>query len=257
MGADVDRADREDDPGRLTISSVDHASGRRLSIVERTRGYERIAVGNVAGERDRRIPTCARTWIANVENVGFDQLAYANCARDRVERLGSYNSNCDGDRAKSNQSLDITKRIAARQRSPRRARRLLTAVISMKLSIASYLALSAALIVSPMPAGAGATEHHEVVIGPDFAYGALPAARSSPDAHQLITCYSGAGGDDGTFAMCAAQDAAEHLRACFSYDAAIVAAVRALDNESYVFFQWNKDGECVQINVYTSSVMKP
>lgn len=115
--------------------------------------------------------------------------------------------------------------------------------------------LMIALIASVGAAFAGAGSRPEVYVDARgrHADGSLVAARGSSDSMQSIGCltYSSNRG------VCVARDSAGNSGACYSINPDTVQAMRSLDSDSYLYFDWDENGVCTFLFVQKSSIYRP
>ena len=116
------------------------------------------------------------------------------------------------------------------------------------------IALATGVFSSVALAGIKSTE--QVIIqdtGPKpFAAGDLGYARNTADQVQYIGCTS-----SPTFGICYAVNAAGLSKSCSTTDPTLMALIRSLNGDSYLFFNWNTDGTCRLINVSNNSKFAP
>lgn len=116
------------------------------------------------------------------------------------------------------------------------------------------LAFSVALVASAA-ALAGFKTGQSVVISDSgqFANGDLGYVRNTPDSTEYIGCYNWS----NTQAYCFARDANGNSRSCSTTFADFVAVARSLNGDSYLYFQWDSNGQCVFVEVGTGSFTAP
>jgi hypothetical protein len=90
-----------------------------------------------------------------------------------------------------------------------------------------------------------------------FANGDLGTARNSSDANQLIGCYVYAFASGSAFATCYARDAAGNSGSCTTSVSTLVQAAMSVGTDSYLWFNWNADGSCSEIDVRNNSYEQP
>ncbi len=113
--------------------------------------------------------------------------------------------------------------------------------------------------LEPGSAHAGARTTHEVVIGPNFAHGALGSARNSDDKVQYIGCYVTATTSIGPRITCSARNAAGQMVTCTGGGDHLLSVVQTLNGDSYLHFGWITDGAnfCTSISVDNASRYEP
>lgn len=120
--------------------------------------------------------------------------------------------------------------------------------------LAAVLAVSVAVPV----AVAGNRFAQAVVVNAAYhnAYGDLGAARNSADSVQLFSCYTTTyvGADYGS---CYARDAAGATTSCYTTDPGLLAAIRSVQGDSYVYFAADASATCTTVQVTHSSQLQP
>lgn len=101
---------------------------------------------------------------------------------------------------------------------------------------------------------AGFTNHYQVNISGNTAWGSFIGARNSPDATQYIVCASVNFTSSTPYVTCQARTAAGVSKYCTSTDPGHMEAVRGLSNESYIYMTWTDTGTCNYIYVSTGSI---
>jgi hypothetical protein len=116
----------------------------------------------------------------------------------------------------------------------------------------------AALAILATTAWAGAKYATSVTIDSSarWAYGDLGAARNSADPYQRIGCgvHTVAGGFYGT---CVAVDASNNQAVCTSSSASFARVAESISGDSHVYFSWDANGYCVDLEVSNDSYLKP
>jgi hypothetical protein len=122
---------------------------------------------------------------------------------------------------------------------------------------ASWIKLVAACgvlgVVCPASAGHKYTFPVYVNYTYSFAEGSLGSARNSADSQQEIECNVQSGG----WGYCYARDASGNFANCYANTEAHFAAIRAINGDSGVFFNWDSYGYCGTIIVYQGSSREP
>ena len=118
-----------------------------------------------------------------------------------------------------------------------------------------YTVLAASAMLAMSSASyAGFTNHTQVNISGNTAYGSFIGARQAADSTQYIYCASVAFTTSAPYVICGARTAAGVSRSCISTDPGHMEAVRGLSNESYVYMRWNDTGHCDYIYTSTGSM---
>ncbi|QGX40984.1 hypothetical protein [Permianibacter aggregans] len=118
-----------------------------------------------------------------------------------------------------------------------------------------YTALAASAMLAMSSASfAGFTNHYQVNIVGNTAYGSFIGARQSADATQYIYCASVNFTTSSPYVVCGARTAAGAVKSCTSTDPGHMEAVRGLSNESYVYMRWDDSGRCDYIYTSTGSM---
>ena len=116
--------------------------------------------------------------------------------------------------------------------------------------------LAGALVMGAMAftAVAGEKVTHEVTFDAikPFARGSLGDARNSTDAVQYIGCSISSGG-----ASCFAVNSAGVQHSCSTTDPDLIAAMRAINGDSYLVFRYGIDGVCTSVSVSNDSRYAP
>ena len=94
--------------------------------------------------------------------------------------------------------------------------------------------------------------------GSGSAFGAMPITRFSDDDVAYIGCgtrnIDTGGGSLFTFAFCQAGDRDGNTAFCSTQNPALVEAIRAISDTSFIVFAWNTSDECTQIGLSTQSL---
>jgi hypothetical protein len=119
---------------------------------------------------------------------------------------------------------------------------------------ARVIAFSLALLASTAVLAGYKGGHGVRIDDPDhFADGSLGAVRGTADANQSIGC-----SNYGDWGVCAATDQNGTTRTCIAQDAAMLATIRSLNGDSYMFFEWDaSSGYCTLIYVDNDSSNPP
>ncbi len=91
-----------------------------------------------------------------------------------------------------------------------------------------------------------------IIDASSFANGDLGFVHNTPDSTQYIGCTS-----SGTSANCFARNLAGLYRSCSTANPTHLAAIHALNADSYLLFGWNASGQCTFISVQNSSLTVP
>ena len=105
-------------------------------------------------------------------------------------------------------------------------------------------------------ARAGRKTSSPVVVGTSYAYGALGSARNSADSVQFIGCSTWATATSQS-GLCQARDSASHNLSCTTSEPNLLAEIRSMAGDSFVYFTVNASGECTLIQVNHSSELEP
>lgn len=100
---------------------------------------------------------------------------------------------------------------------------------------------------------AGWTNHYQVNISGNTAWGSFIGARNSADNTQFISCASVNFTGSAPYVTCQARTAAGVNKYCTSTDPGHIEAVRGLSNESYLYMTWTDAGICNYIYTSTGS----
>ena len=126
------------------------------------------------------------------------------------------------------------------------------------------LAFSALVVVAaPVIAFAGIKGSGTVYVNQTsrYAYGALGAARNSPDNLQRVNCqfvgYAPGMVTNNVFASCAFTTSAGVNAYCFTQEPTIATAIQAMSSDSYVNVNWNEQGRCTSIQIRNDSFHEP
>lgn len=110
-----------------------------------------------------------------------------------------------------------------------------------------------ALLAAAGSAMAGFTNHYQVNISGNTAYGSFIGARNSADVVQFISCASVNFTASSVYGVCQARTAANVTKTCTTTDPAHLEAIRGLSNESYIYMRWTDAGICDYIYTSTGS----
>jgi hypothetical protein len=102
-------------------------------------------------------------------------------------------------------------------------------------------------------AHAGAKYSYSVAVGTGWASGALGTARNSGDPNQVIGCQT----YGTTTFLCYAHDPYGTQGSCVGSDANLLAWVRSLNGDSWLYFSWDTSGNCTFVSVENSSYLEP
>ena len=89
-----------------------------------------------------------------------------------------------------------------------------------------------------------------------YAIGAIGTARNSTDNNQYLECNTQTTAS-GFWTYCVATDATNKTVSCTSSSANIASAVRSLNGDSALYFNWDSSGTCGTVIVYQSSYYEP
>ena len=101
---------------------------------------------------------------------------------------------------------------------------------------------------------AGFTNHYQVNISGNTAWGSFIGARNSADAVQFISCASVNFTGSSVYGICQARTATNVTKTCTTTDPAHLEAIRGLSNESYIYMRWTDAGICDYLYVSTGSI---
>ena len=107
------------------------------------------------------------------------------------------------------------------------------------------LALSLVIISSVVVSGVVTHTQVEVVPSSRTAYGSMVGARFSADTIQYIGCALVNSGSP--YAVCIVKDAANEQGYCTTNDPMHMQQVTGLNNEAYLYYQWDANGKCTYI----------
>ncbi len=113
--------------------------------------------------------------------------------------------------------------------------------------------ISTALLAAAGSAMAGFTNHYQVNISGNTAWGSFIGARNSADAVQFFSCASVNFSGSSIYGICQARTAANVTKTCTTTDPAHLEAIRGLSNESYIYMRWTDAGICDYIYISTGS----
>jgi hypothetical protein len=120
--------------------------------------------------------------------------------------------------------------------------------------------LHAALALAAWATSAFAGYKDSYPVGVDgtsrYAYGYLGTAFNSPDNVQYIGCSISAH-VSGTYATCEARSLANVTRSCSTTHPDLLAAIRMINDDSFVFFTWDTSYVCTQIITLNYSWSEP
>lgn len=104
-------------------------------------------------------------------------------------------------------------------------------------------------------ASAGVKDPWPVVISTTYRYaqGSLGTARNSVDNYQVISCNVQSSG----WGYCYAQDSTGAFASCYASTEQHWTAIRAINGDSAVYFDWDTSGYCGTIIVYQGSNWAP
>jgi hypothetical protein len=117
--------------------------------------------------------------------------------------------------------------------------------------------LGLALCSHSVPAWAGAATRNEVYISPSrtSAQGSLTGARYSADSQQYIGCNALSPSSSHLYQLvgCSARDKRGRSLICFSTDARIADAVKAMTDSSHIYIRGTNNGACSDLEVSNES----
>ena len=121
----------------------------------------------------------------------------------------------------------------------------------MKRMTKGFAAGAALLLGVSATAFAGFHQAQQVVIidASSFANGDLGYVHNTPDSIQYIGCTT-----SGSSASCFARNLAGLSRSCSTSNPTMLAALHALNGDSYLIFGWNPSGQCTFISVHNGSL---
>lgn len=110
-----------------------------------------------------------------------------------------------------------------------------------------YLVTLAALVLMTSISLAGTVSHTQVGVNTTSrtAYGSMVGARFSADANQYIGC--ALVGNSTPYAACFARNSAGTAGMCTTTNPLHMDQVMGLNNEAYLYYQWNASGQCTYI----------
>lgn len=100
---------------------------------------------------------------------------------------------------------------------------------------------------------AGFTNHYQVNVSGNTAYGSMIGARNSADNTQYISC-AFVGLSSSQYGVCSARNAAGTSFYCTTNESYHHEQIRGLSNESYLYMQKDNNGKCTYIYSSTGSV---
>lgn len=112
-----------------------------------------------------------------------------------------------------------------------------------------WLAMATAVLAVSGLAHAGYKQDSQAFVGPGFAGGALGSIRSSSDTLQFADVIV----RDNTWAWLVVVDANGEAASCTTTDANLIIAASAVSPGSYIYFEFDKHGECSSIEVRNNS----
>lgn len=126
-----------------------------------------------------------------------------------------------------------------------------------RLGLGTIVCLSLGLLTSTTAVAGFKTGQSVVIVdSAQMANGMLGQVRNSADTTQYIGCATW-GVSWGSMGLCEATSSTGVHRACLTYDANMIAAIRALQSDSYLIFYWDSIGYCTSIEVETASDPPP
>ena len=117
---------------------------------------------------------------------------------------------------------------------------------------AATLVVAAAAISTTAFAGFKSGQQVVIIDGSKFANADLGYVRNTGDSTQYIGCE--VSGDVG---YCTARNRDGLTRSCSTSVAKWVNTIRALNGDSYLYFKWDTNGNCVNISVENTSTTAP
>lgn len=124
-------------------------------------------------------------------------------------------------------------------------------------SLAALAALTLLGLTGSALAGQKASWPVSVSTASRIASGAMSSARNSADTSQRLECWSLAAAAGGSYASCYARDAAGLSASCYTFNADLMATVRALHGDDLVSFTYDTSGQCQSVQVVHSSIVEP
>lgn len=121
------------------------------------------------------------------------------------------------------------------------------------------LGMSVALVLLAVPvAYAGSKTQFFVTISTTArtAYGAMGTARNSADTVQNIYCRTFADAVLGESVRCFANTVSATV-SCYSSSPALVRSVQSANDSAYIYFSWDVNGVCQDIDVLKGSHLEP
>jgi hypothetical protein len=120
------------------------------------------------------------------------------------------------------------------------------------------LTFAGALLTSTLAVAGYKTDWQDLVVDTvdRLAKGDLATVRNSSDTTQVIFCqsYAAPGGSTG---YCWAQGPTGGPVACYTTDPNLIAVIRSLNGNSYLYFDWDTNGHCTFIQTNESSDLPP
>jgi hypothetical protein len=90
------------------------------------------------------------------------------------------------------------------------------------------------------------------------ASGTLGSTRNTNETNSLLGCeVRSDNSGSGSYGFCSARNAAGLERVCSTSNPELVAAMRSLNSDSFVEFDWDSNGQCTFISVDNSSDTAP
>ena len=114
------------------------------------------------------------------------------------------------------------------------------------------IAAAAAMLSATAFAGHKSSQNVVINTGSRFANGDTGHVHNSSDTVQYIMCRS-----FGTSGSCYARNKDDVSRSCSTTSSSMLNTIRSINSESYVYFQWDADGNCTAITVENGSVARP
>lgn len=116
-----------------------------------------------------------------------------------------------------------------------------------------WTGMAAAVLAVSGVASAGYKHDYEAFVGDGFAGGALGSIRNSADSVQ----YASVQVRDNTWAWFFVTDENGKQRSCTTVDPELIALARSVNPASYVYFEFDKSGECSSVSISTASYLEP
>ena len=122
-------------------------------------------------------------------------------------------------------------------------KKLFTVALLLSAAAAAMAGYKAAAAVSVYPASR-------------YAAGQLGTARNSTDTMQYIGC-SYEATSTYHYVSCNARNSAGTYGGCVGYDASMIDAAHSLPSDGYLFFAWDANGTCIEIQASNYSYHEP